>query len=146
VPSAGKSGDEKLDYRQLFHDSYLRCVVSDQDGFFKRFYELFTAADPEISKAFSHTDMNLQISRLQESLLHMIDFSNSKVASEQMLRIAAYHGAAEMNIPSYMFDLWIDRLIATARERDTQFSPNIETAWRVFLAPGIAFMKSYCSR
>ena len=51
-----------------------------------------------------------------------------------------------MNIPTYRFVLWVDRLIATARERDTQFSPHIETAWRVFLAPGIAFMKSYCSR
>jgi hemoglobin-like flavoprotein len=146
VPSAGGKGGEIRDYRQLFHDSYLRCVVSDQDGFFKRFYQLFTAADPEISKAFSNTDMNLQISRLQESLLHMIDFSSSKVASEQMLRIAAYHGAAEMDIPSYMFDLWMDRLIATLRERDTQFTSHIETAWRVFLAPGIAFMKSHCSR
>jgi hypothetical protein len=76
----------------------------------------------------------------------MIDFSNSKVASERMLRIAAYHGSAEMNIPSYMFDLWIDRLVATVRERDTRFNSHIETAWRVFLAPGIAFMQSHCSR
>jgi hemoglobin-like flavoprotein len=146
MPSTGGDGAENRDYGRLFHDSYLRCVVSDQDGFFKRFYQLFIAADPEISKAFSDTDMNLQISRLQESLLHMIDFSNSKVASERMLRIAAYHGSAEMDIPLYMFDLWIDRLLATVRERDTRFNSHIETAWRVFLAPGIAFMKSHCSR
>jgi hemoglobin-like flavoprotein len=133
------------DYRELFHESYLRCVVSDQDGFFKRFYQLFMAADPEVSKMFAHTDMNRQISLLQESLLHMIDFSNSKVATERMQGIAAYHGPSELNIPVQMFDLWMDRLIATVRERDTRFNSHIETAWKVFLAPGIAFMKSHCS-
>ena len=146
MPSAGENGGENRDYRQLFDESYLRCVVSDQDGFFKRFYQLFMAADPEISKMFANTNMDRQISLLQESLLHMIGFSNSKVANERMQRIAAYHGTAEMNIPSYMFDVWMDRLIAALRERDTRFSPHIETAWRVFLAPGIAFMKSHCSR
>ena len=143
---AGKNSEESRDYSQLFHDSYLRCVVSDQDGFFKRFYQLFVAADPEISKMFANTNMERQISLLQESLLHMIDFSNSKVANERMHQVATYHGSSEMNIPLHMFDLWMDRLIATVQERDTQFSPQIETAWRVCLSPGIAFIKSYCSR
>jgi len=145
VPPAANNSDENRDYSKLFHDSYLRCVVSDQDGFFKRFYQLFMAADPVISKMFSNTNMDRQISLLQESLLHMIDFSNSKVANERMQRIAAYHGSRELDIPVQMFDLWMDRLIATVRERDTRFNSHIETAWKVFLAPGIAFMKSHCS-
>jgi hemoglobin-like flavoprotein len=145
VPSAGKKRGKNRDYGKLFHDSYLRCVVSDQDGFFERFYQLFMAADPEISKMFARTDMDRQISLLQESLLHMIDFSNSKVANERMQRIATYHGSSELDIPVHMFDLWMDRLIATVRERDTRCNSQIETAWRVFLAPGIAFMKSHCS-
>ncbi len=145
MPSAGENGGENRDYRQLFHDSYMRCVVSDQDGFFRRFYQLFIASDPEISKMFAHTDMERQISLLQESLLHMIDFSNSKVANERMRRVAAYHGSTEMNIPLHMFDVWMDRLIATVRERDTRFNVDIDTAWRVSLAPGIAFIKAHCS-
>ena len=145
MPPADGNGDESRDYRQLFYDSYLRCVVSDQDGFFKRFYQLFIASDPEISKMFAHTDMERQISLLQESLLHMIDFSNSRVANERMRQVATYHGSTEMNIPLHMFDLWMDRLIATVRERDTRFNAHIETAWRVSLAPGIAFIKAHCS-
>ena len=145
MPSAGENGGANRDYQQLFHDSYLRCVVSDQDGFFKRFYQLFMAADPEISKMFANTNMERQISLLQESLLHMIDFSNSKVANERMHQIATYHGSGKLNIPMRMFDLWMDRLIATVRERDTRFNSHIEMAWRVCLAPGIAFMKSHCS-
>jgi hypothetical protein len=145
VSSASENGAESRDYRQLFHDSYLRCVVSDQDAFFERFYELFIASDPEISKMFANTDMRRQISLLQESLLHMIDFSNSNVANERMHQIATFHGTGELNIPLRMFDLWMDGLIATVRERDTRFNMQIETAWRVCLAPGIAFIKSYCS-
>ena len=145
MPSADRNGDEKCDYRQLFHESYLRCVVSDQDGFFRRFYQLFIAADPEISKMFANTDMDRQVSLLQESLLHMIDFSNSKIATERLHQVAVYHGSTELNIPLRMFDLWMDRLIATVRERDTRFNSHIERAWRVCLAPGIAFIKSYCS-
>ena len=146
MSSAGENGGENRDYRQLFHDSYLRCVVSDQDGFCTRFYQLFMASDPKISKMFINTNMDRQISLLQESLLHMIDFSNSNVANERMQRIATYHGSRELNIPVRMFDLWMDCLVATVEERDARFDPHIEMAWRVFLAPGIAFMKSYCTR
>ena len=145
MPSAGEKGDEIRDYAQLFHDSYLRCVVSDQDGFFRRFYQLFIASDPDISRMFAKTNMDRQISLLQESLLHMIDFSHSKVATERMHQVAVFHGSGGLNIPVHMFDLWMDRLIATVRERDTRFNSHIERAWRVCLAPGIAFVKSYCS-
>ncbi len=133
------------DYQELFHDSYLRCVVSDQDAFFKRFYELFTAADPDISRIFAETDMERQLSLLQESLLYMIHFANSKTASIRMQRIATYHGSNEMNVPPHLFDLWLDCLVSTVRERDAQFEPQVEVAWRVFLAPGIAFIKAHCS-
>jgi len=145
MPSAGKNDDENHDYRQLFHGSYLRCVVSDQDGFFQRFYQLFIAADPEISKMFARTDMERQISLLQESLLHLIDFSNSGIANERMRHVAIYHGSTEMDIPVHMFDLWMDRLIATVRERDSRCDSHVEMAWKVFLAPGIAFVKAHCS-
>jgi truncated hemoglobin YjbI len=134
------------DYRKLFHDSYLRCVVSDQDAFFNRFYELFTEADPAISRLFAETDMERQISMLQESLLYMIHFANEKTASIRMQRIAAYHGSNGMKVPQHLFDLWMDCLAGTVRERDTQFEPHVEVAWRVFLAPGVAFIKAHCPR
>jgi truncated hemoglobin YjbI len=133
------------DYKNIFHDSYLRCVVSDQDSFFRRFYELFTAADQGVSEAFANTNMERQISMLQESLLYMIDFTNSKTASIRMQRIASHHGSDELDVPSHLFDVWMDCLVTTVRERDAQFEPDVEVAWRVFLAPGIAFVRLHCS-
>ena len=141
-----QSSAKTRDYKNIFHDSYLRCVVSDQDAFFKHFYELFTAADQRVSELFANTNMERQISMLQESLLYMIDFANSKTASIRMQRIAIYHGSNELDVPSHLFDLWMDCLVSTVRERDTRFEPDVEVAWRVFLAPGIAFAKSHCSR
>ncbi len=140
-----RSRPTTLDYQKLFHDSYLRCVVSDQDVFFKRFYELFTAADPDVSRVFAETDMERQVSLLQESLLYMIHFANSKDASIRLQRIANHHGSKEMNVPRRLFDLWLDCLVSTVREHDTQFEPQVAVAWRVFLAPGIAFIKAHCS-
>jgi len=137
---------ETRDYEKIFHDSYLRCVVSDQDAFFKRFYELFIAADPGVSEVFAKTNMERQVSMLEESILYMIDFANSKTASARMQRIATYHGSDELDVPSHLFDLWVDCLVSTVRERDVQFEPDVEVAWRVFLAPGIAFVKAHCSR
>jgi hypothetical protein len=136
-----QSGTKTQDYQNIFHDSYLRCVVSDQDGFFKRFYELFTAADSGVSRVFARTNMERQISMLQESLLYMIDFANSKAANVRIQRIATYHGSNELDVPSHLFDL-----VSTVRERDPQFESHIEVAWRVFLAPGIAFIKAHCSQ
>jgi hypothetical protein len=141
-----QSAAETRDYKNIFHDSYLRCVVSDQDAFFKRFYELFTAVDQGVFQVFANTNMERQISMLQESLLYMIDFANSKTASIRMQRIATYHGSNELDVPSHLFDLWVDCLVGTVRERDAEFEPDVEVAWRVFLAPGIAFVKSHCSR
>ena len=91
-------GSQFRDYRKLFHESYLRTVVGGDEGFFGRFYEIFLAADPEVSRAFSRTDMHRQISMLQESLLYMIEFANSEIASDRMQGIAARHGSEGMNI------------------------------------------------
>ena len=146
MPTREQSSAKARDYKNIFHDSYLRCVVSDQDTFFRRFYELFTAADPGVSEAFANTNMERQISMLQESLLYMIDFANSKTASIRMQRVAIYHGSNELDVPSHLFDLWMDCLVSTVRERDAQFEPDVEAAWHVFLAPGIAFVKLHCSQ
>jgi hemoglobin-like flavoprotein len=144
--STGEQGGKRVwDYRKLFHESYLRTVVGGEEAFFDRFYERFITADPEVSEVFSNTEMHRQISMLQESLLYMIDFANSKIASQRIQKVASYHGTEQMNISPRLFDLWMDCLVETVRERDPEFYPDIETAWRVHLASGIVFLKSHCA-
>lgn len=136
---------QSRDYRRIFQESYIRCVVKDQDGFFLRFYQLFTAADEGVSRVFAETNMERQISMLQESLLYMIHFSDARIGEDQMRRIASYHGSDGMNVPRHLFDLWMDCLVETARERDGEFDSDTEVAWRVFLAPAVAFVKAHCA-
>jgi hypothetical protein len=41
-----------------------------------------------------------------------------------------------------MYPLFVESLLTTVREHDPRCSPEIETAWREALSPGIEFMKS----
>jgi truncated hemoglobin YjbI len=133
------------DYTVLFSESYLKTVLSDPDGFFGLFYQLFRKADPQVEKLFSATHMERQRSMLEESLLHMIDFSRSRVPGARIKGLAAYHGHNHMNIPARLFDLWLECLLTALRERDPELDLDTETAWRVTLAPGLAYMKSRSS-
>ena len=136
---------EGKDYTDVFSESYLKTVLSDPSGFFGRFYQLFRKADPEVDELFSATPMDRQSSMLEESLLYMIDFSRSRVPSERMEELATYHGRSRMNIPARLFDLWLECLLTALRERDPELDLDTETAWRVTLAPGLAYMKSRAS-
>jgi truncated hemoglobin YjbI len=139
VKPAGKN------YTHLFSESYLKTVLHDPAGFFHRFYQLFREADPQVAALFSHTDMGRQVSLLEESLLYMLDFSRSRVASQRIEKLAARHGAGHIDVPARLFDVWLECLLATLRERDPELDSDAETAWRVTLAPGLAYMKSHCS-
>jgi hemoglobin-like flavoprotein len=57
-------------------------------------------------------------------------------------RLAKLHGRAELDITPELYDLWLDRLVQAVSEFDPMFDPEVETAWRRVLQPGIEFMKS----
>lgn len=130
------------DYQELFNDSYERTVQSDPDAFFDRFYEIFLAANPRVAVAFAKTNMARQREMLMDSMAYVIDFSITMVPSEYLSKVARRHGKKDLNIEPYLYDIWIESLLTTLRERDKEFLPETETSWRVLLAPGIAFMKS----
>ena len=134
---------EDKDYTQLFGKSYLKTVMSDPAGFFERFYQLFRQADSRVGEVFSTTDMSRQLLMLEESLLYMIAFSKSQISSHRLQDLAKYHGRSNMNIPDRLFDVWLECLLATLRERDPEFDLDTELAWRVTFAPGLAYMKSH---
>lgn len=136
---------EPQNYMSLFTESYLRTVLGDQANFLGRFYDLFMSADPRVEQAFAGTDMDRQISMLQESLLYMIDFARAKLSTHRIEGLADSHGGEGLNIPSDLFDIWMNCLLEALKERDPHFDRHTETAWRVVLAPGLALMKSRCS-
>ena len=65
--------------------------------------------------------------------------------SNEIQRLAKVHGKDNLNIPADFYDIWLDCMIETLEEFDPKFDEYIETYWRVMMAPGIEYMKTYCS-
>ena len=131
------------DYLEFFTASLGRVAGTEEDehDFLTRFYEIFTGTSPEIAARFAHTDMDRQKRMLGRSLEEMMAFSRELAATEGLRRVALSHSRRERDIPPVLYDLWLDSLVATVREFDPRFTDEIELAWRVVLAPGIAYMK-----
>ncbi len=131
-------------YRDLLNISYQRAIAPDYHGFFKRFYQIFIDADSQIAEIFNETDMERQIKVLMQSMTHIISFANTLEVNENMENLALLHGRDNLSIPKELYDTWLDSLIKTVSERDPEFNVQVETAWRVVMAPGVEYMKSFC--
>jgi truncated hemoglobin YjbI len=131
------------DYREIFDDSYgrLTCDRDEYLDFLTRFYENFVAASAEAEQHFRGTDMVRQRRMLARSLTEVIDFSLTDVASEYLRQVARRHSHDERDVSPALYAQWLDSLIETAREFQPDMGAEAELAWRVVLAPGIAYMQ-----
>mgnify|MGYP001607730907 CR=1 FL=1 len=132
-------------YRKLFNNSFQRAIVPDHHNFYKHFYQNLVAADPEIAELFAKTDMERQIDMLIQSMTHIMSFSATLKPTDELKKIAKLHGSGKLAIPAKYYDVWLDCMIKTVEEFDPKFDENIETSWRILMAPGLAYMKSFCS-
>ena len=133
-----------------FDDSFAR-VFGDQvglttggDAFFRDFYGAFVAKSPEVARLFSRTDMERQASMLKHSLYEMVTFYATGIASDNLERLAALHH--RIGIPGMLYDLWMDALVETAASYDPEFSGETGLAWRVAMAPGLAYFRHHTAR
>ena len=130
-------------YVEFFTDSLAR-VTGDEAGeqdFFALFYDNFMASSPEVAERFKQTDMARQREMLHRSLEEMVAFSASRSATEQMRRVARLHSRDHLDIPPSLYDLRLESLVQTLHEADPECTEEVELAWRVVLAPGVAYMK-----
>lgn len=132
-----------INYLKIFLDSLYRVAVEPdvQRDLIVRFYEIFLATSPEIGNRFRHTDMARQREMLAQSLHEMVEFSTSRVASDRLDQVARRHSQAERDVPPELYEIWLDSLVKAVRQLDPEFTEDVELAWRVVLAPGIAYMK-----
>lgn len=130
-------------YLECFLDSLFRVSGEPErmTEFVARFYELFIAQSPRIARHFADTDMSRQIGMLAQSLHEMVEFSTTRVASDRLRGVAHRHSREDRDIPPDLYEAWLDSLVAAVREFDAEFDDEVELAWRVVLAPGIAYMK-----
>ena len=129
---------------QLLNLSYQRTISPDYHGFFERFYQIFTASEPRVQQLFKSTDMNRQYQMLMESMTYLISFAQDQDPGDEMAKMAEMHGKSRLDVPADFYDIWLDSLIVTIKERDPKFTYHVEKAWRKVLTPGIDYMKSFC--
>jgi hemoglobin-like flavoprotein len=133
---------------QRFENSFKRIfgeqvgITEAGESFFVRFYEIFLASSPVVRELFTRTDMTHQVTMLRRSLYELVTFYVSGVLSEPLRRIAQVH--QHLAITPDLYDVWLDALIATVREFDSECDELTEYAWRLALTPGISYMKLWC--
>lgn len=131
--------------RNLFNLSYQRAVVPDFYGFFDSFYNRLTAHSPAFSELFKDTDMDKQIKMLMQSITYVTSFSATLEPTEELDYIAGLHGRDRLDLPSEYYDIWLDCLLHTVMEKDPKYDEQVERAWRIVMAPGVEYMKSFCT-
>ena len=130
---------------RLFEESYTRVfgsnirITPQGESFFRRFYERFFAASPRVPMLFSQTDMDRQIPMLKKSLHHVVALYVTDTITDYLREIAERHRV--LGIDAELYDLWLDCLMDTVREFDTQCDMSTELAWRLALTPTITYMK-----
>lgn len=124
-----------------FRTSLKRCLATP--GFMKDFYAHFMGSSEEIRAKFVNTDLERQGRILVDSLLLMATAAQSApeaIAWREMKHITLRH--RELGITGPMYDVWLECLMAAVTAHDPEFSPEIATAWRDTLRPGIEFMRA----
>ncbi|MDR5866853.1 globin [Halomonas koreensis] len=137
-----------MDITAVFDASYARALAREirGAGFFEAFYARFLAASPEVAEKFRHTDMAHQQAMLKKAFYHLLTFYAAGHVDYYLEGVAIRHGRRHLDIRPGLYDLWLEALIATLRDYDPECSEEVELAWRLVMAPGIAYMKFHYDR
>lgn len=132
-----------LDYESVFNESFHRILSEEGTGeeFFSDFYREFLASSPEVARRFRDTDMARQRKMLKSSFYTMLRFSTSSEVTDELAAIAQSHDRDHHDVPPQLYDHWLECLLSAVERHDAQFADDVELAWRLVMAKGIACMK-----
>ena len=129
-------------FDQIFKDSMTRVLGNGayNPAFIRSFYDIFLETTPAVAKKFEHTDMSAQRTMLHDSLLMMVEFNRTREPSPALQQLANSHSRRVHDINPEFYELWLDSLVAAVSRYDPEFTDQVDLAWRIALAPGIAYM------
>jgi len=130
-------------YDEIFAASFERIMGQGayNPDFVDSFYTRFLASSPAIGERFEKTDMSRQKTMLHDSFTTLVDFNTHRRLTAQMQRLGSVHGPNASDVPPELYTFWLDSLVATVRDYDPQYGDDVELAWRLTLAPGIAYLQ-----
>jgi truncated hemoglobin YjbI len=127
-----------------FEESYARIfghgihMDDGADEFFQSFYVNFLNK-PGIAALFANTDIERQVGMLKTSLFQLVSYYVVGEPTAELDRLALVH--RRVGVESDMFDVWMQALLDTAADFDTQYEEATALAWCWAFAPGIAYMR-----
>lgn len=119
--------------------SYGRCLLDPL--FLDRFYDRFIASSPAVAGRFAKTDMGRQKSMMRSSLSMLVMFDKGRpIARPSLDQLRLSHGPGNYAIQLELYDRWLECLLESVRESDSQLTPELEERWREAMRKGIAYM------
>ena len=120
----------------------LRCLSNLY--FLDRFYQEFISSSQEVAEAFAHTDMERQKAMLTASMYHLANLieKRDEEAHQHMEELGAIHGSHGLDIPSHLYDKWLESLLIAVSESDPAYDEKLESVWREVMLYGINLMKA----
>ena len=126
---------------EVVRASYQRCCTAPD--FFEAFYRNFFTACPEAEARFANTDFERQNKLLRHAFGLLLIFPKQPESEPTLLtRLAERHSRRDLDVHPSLYPLFVNSLVATVKQYDPEFTPEIEDAWRTTVAQGIAYMKS----
>ena len=83
---------------------------------------------------------------LRYSLSDIVDFYLHRNETDYLRKIATLHSKSKHNISPALYELWLEAMMKSLKICDPLFDEDVEMAWRVVLAPGVAYMKFQYTR
>lgn len=119
-----------------FESSLARCLGAGD--FTGAFYQRLLAASEIVAEKFSQTDLERHKDVLEKSLYLMARAClGLEDGLEHLESVARIHSRRRLDISPSLYHLWLETLIATARDFDRDFSERVERSWRQLLQKGI---------
>lgn len=128
---------------ETFEQSLRRCDADPE--FLDIFYDRFLASSPKVKSKFANTDFHRQKRLLHASFYLILLASEDPVAGPERYlgHLAARHSTKDLDVGAELYDLWLDSLLASVKQCDPEYGPEVEAAWEKVMGIGIDFLLSH---
>ena len=110
--------------------------------FAPRFYDKLLNSDSRIRDMFARTDFEKQHRLFEHGVHVLLEYAGgSAIGGMAMSRLGERHSQRDLDVDPALYDIWVDCLIATARELDPRWTSILERRFKADLKKGIERMK-----
>lgn len=117
--------------------------VGSNPAFLERFYETFLKSHPAVAPMFTNTDMRKQRGLLRTGIVMLLRYAQADPDAKTVLaRLAEKHDRRHLGVHPTMYGYWVESLIATLKEFDPRWTPELERIWRDTVAGGVGYISA----